>query len=565
MKHTKTYLALSAILFSNLFIAVFAQEMEHKDSIYISKTDMPQQKDFWNNTYNFPAKPRNMWEVGASFGVPTISGDIAVILPTFGFSAHVRKSIGYLFSVRVQYVNGVAKGMMWQPSPVNTKNPAWLDNSVAGFKGNLPLGQGYNATYRDEFGNLRALSPILNGGKTQLIYANYKTNLQDLSIQGIITLNNVRFHKDKTKFTIYGGAGIGFTAYHVMVNALDEKNGKNYTGLFNSVFAATGGVNGLTLSNNKNIIKLLKAGMDNTYETAADSEKGRRGSLGNNVVRPSGTVLFGLAYKLGKRINLALEDRHSFIKTDLLDGQQWQVHSKGDVVLTRDFDSWNYASLGININLGAKSVEPLWWLNPMDYAYSELNNPKHMKLPKITFEDVDGDGVLDQLDREPNTPVGYPVDMHGVSKDTDGDGVPDWKDKQLITPTECQPVDGDGIGRCPEPECCKTNIAVLDSLSKIKKNCPDDYKGFVMKTLSIDNDIKARLAIIAATLKNYPDCKIEITSYPKTNKRIQKFAEKKMEIIRNYLTEVLGITIDRISTNKIIEGGNPDQIDIKSK
>jgi hypothetical protein len=457
----------------------------------------------------------------------------------------------------------VAKGMMWQPSPVNTKNPAWLDNSVAGFKGNLPLGQGYNATYRDEFGNLRALSPTLNGGKAQVIYANYKTNLQDLSIQGIITLNNVRFHKDKTKFTIYGGAGIGFTAYHVMVNALDAK-GDNYTNLFNSVFTATGG-GGIHLSDRASVTKLLKAGMDNTYETAADSEKGRRGSIGNNVVRPSGTVLFGLAYKLGKRINLALEDRHSFVKTDLLDGQQWQVHSVGDVALTRDFDSWNYASLGININLGAKSVEPLWWLNPMDYAYSELNNPKHMKLPKITFEDVDGDGVLDQLDREPNTPVGYPVDMHGVSKDTDGDGVPDWKDKQLITPTECQPVDGDGIGRCPEPECCKTNIAVLDSLSKIKKNCPDDYKGFVMKTLSIDNDIKARLAIIAATLKNYPDCKIEITSYPKTNKRIQKFAEKKMEIIRNYLTEVLGITIDRISTNKIIEGGNPDQIDIKSK
>jgi hypothetical protein len=563
MNHSKTYLTLLAIIFSNLFIAVFAQEIDHKDSIYISKTDMPQQKDFWNNTYNFPAKPRNMWEIGASFGVPTVSGDVAVILPTFGFAAHVRKSIGYLFSIRVQYVNGVAKGMMWQPSVVNTKNPAWLDNSTPGFYGNLPLGKGYNAAYRDEFGNLRAISPTLNGGKSQVIYANYKTNLQDLSIQGIITLNNVRFHKDKTKFTIYGGAGIGFTAYHVMVNALDAK-GDNYTNLFNSVFNATDG-GGIRLADRGSVTKLLKAGMDNTYETEANSDKSRRGSFGNNVVMPSGTALFGLAYKLGKRINLALEDRHSFVKTDLLDGQQWQVHSAGDVVLTRDFDSWNYLSLGINVNLGAKSVEPLWWLNPMDYAYSELNNPKHMKLPKVTFEDLDGDGVLDQLDREPNTPVGYPVDMHGVSKDTDGDGVPDWKDKQLITPTECQPVDGDGIGRCPEPECCKTNIAELDSITKINKNCPDDYKGFMMKSVNLDNDLKAKLAVIAAKLKNYPDCKIEIISYPKANKRIQKFAEKRMELVKNYLIEELGISIDRISTNKIIEGGNPDQIDIKAK
>src|SRR5688572_32552625 len=54
---------------------------------------------------------------------------------------------------------------------------------------------------------------------------------------------------------------------------------------------------------------------------------------------------------------------------------------------------------------------------------------------------------------EPNTPAGCPVDTHGVTLDRDGDGVPDCKDKQLITPTECQPVDADGVGKCPDPEC----------------------------------------------------------------------------------------------------------------
>ena len=55
---------------------------------------------------------------------------------------------------------------------------------------------------------------------------------------------------------------------------------------------------------------------------------------------------------------------------------------------------------------------------------------------------------------EPNTPAGTPVDTHGVSRDTDGDGVPDSKDKELITPTQCQPVDADGVGKCPDPDCC---------------------------------------------------------------------------------------------------------------
>ncbi len=46
---------------------------------------------------------------------------------------------------------------------------------------------------------------------------------------------------------------------------------------------------------------------------------------------------------------------------------------------------------------------------------------------------------------------GCPVDTHGVSRDTDGDGVPDCKDKELVTPTYCQPVDADGVGKCPVP------------------------------------------------------------------------------------------------------------------
>ena len=105
------------------------------------------------------------------------------------------------------------------------------------------------------------------------------------------------------------------------------------------------------------------------------------------------------------------------------------------------------------MNIGSKATEPLWWMNPLDYAYSEIRNPRLMRLPKPVLPDADGDGVTDQFDQEPNTPAGAPVDSHGVSKDTDGDGVPDYKDKELLTPQKCFPVDADGIGKCP-PTCC---------------------------------------------------------------------------------------------------------------
>ncbi len=532
------------------------------DSSVISAKNMPQQNEFWNNTYNFPAKPRNMWEIGASVGALTVSGDVASKFPTLGWGLHVRKAIGYIFSLRLQYVNGNAKGMNWQAGNNFSKNEAWLDNSVPGFKGNLPAGKGYNPVYRDNAGNLRALSPTLNGGQIQRVFYNYKTHVQDLSIQGIVTLNNIRFHKQKTGFTLYGGGGIGATIFNVKVNALGA-DGNNYSQAFSDAIALQNSGGGVDIGKRKDILKFLKGKMDNTYETPGQSEGKRRPRIGDNTLKPSGTVLAGISYRLSKRVNIALEDRQTFVKSDLLDGQRWQEHAAGDPVLTSDYDSWNYLSLGLNFNLGAKSVEPLWWLNPLDYAYSEINNPKHMKLPKPIFDDSDGDGVTDQLDREPNTPAGCPVDTHGVTKDTDGDGVPDCKDKQLITPTDCQPVDADGVGKCPDPACCKDIMNKIDSGLIRGGNCPTDYPSLSMKGVSLSADNKAMLATVAAKLKENPTCNITLTAYPKADKRSQSLADKKLEAVTNYLMEKLGISADRIATDKVIDGGDANTIDIK--
>ncbi|MGH2566146.1 MAG: OmpA family protein, partial [Ginsengibacter sp.] len=221
----------------------------------------------------------------------------------------------------------------------------------------------------------------------------------------------------------------------------------------------------------------------------------------------------------------------------------------------------NYASVGLNFNIGKKSVEPLWWINPLDYAYSEINNPKHMKIPKPVFDDADGDGVVDQLDREPNTPAGCPVDTHGVSRDTDGDGVPDCKDKQLITPTECQPVDADGVGKCPDPECCK-NMVMADTNKCHIGDLPSvSFKG---KSGSLSSDAKAMLATVASKLKNNPDCSITVTGYPAASKASQALCNKRTEAVKTYLTEKEGISADRITPNCEVGGGDANTIDIKS-
>ncbi|MEO6541859.1 MAG: OmpA family protein [Ferruginibacter sp.] len=513
------------------------------DSSVIPAKRMPQQNEFWNSSYNFPAKPRNMWEVGVSVGMFTVSGDVPARLPTIGFTGHVRKAFGYVFSMRLQYLNGTGKGLSWLSSENYGKNGAW--NRY------LPLAQRYYSPERLNNGTLVYSDREGHYSQQQdIVFYNYKIHMQDLSLQGIITLNNIRFHKAKTGIVVYGGAGIGASWFKTMINALDA-NGVNYRALFNSTITPD-------YSKRKDVIKKLKAGMDKSYETPADNEIGRRPKIGDNTLKPSGTVLAGIAIKLSNRINIALEDRFTIVKTDLLDGQRWQEHAYGDAVLTPDYDSYNYLSLGLNVNLGARSVEPLWWVNPLDYAYDELRNHRNVKIPKNDCNDADGDGVCDHLDREPNTPAGCPVDTHGVTRDTDGDGVPDCKDKQLITPTECQPVDADGVGKCPDPECCKNPPPPM-------VNCPCDYPSLLFKgnATALSTDNKAMLATVAAKLKANPTCNITINGYPEASKASQANCQKRLDAIKIYLIEKEGISADRITTNCEVAGGDKNTVDVK--
>ncbi|HEY5407416.1 MAG TPA: hypothetical protein VIJ92_10015 [Ginsengibacter sp.] len=520
---SKKYKLLLMGILSLMSFGVFAQDTgvyNIYDSSVISPKGQAQQNEFMNNTYDFPAKPRNEVEVGISGGMFSVSGDVAAKLPTPGVSIHIRKALGYVFSLRLQYEYGVGKGLNWKPSIGYKNDPAW---------------SAYNSA---------TLTPV---------YYNYRTHVNDLSLQGLFTLNNVRFHKQKTGFVLYGGVGLGLTAYHTMINALNGSTPYNFASITASGY-----------SNRKDIRKALKSMMDNSYETEAENNTKNTPKLGSSTLRPSGSLIAGIAFKLSKRINLALEDKFTFIKDDLLDGQQWQEHPATDPAQSRDYDTYNYASVGLNFNIGKKSVEPLWWINPLDYAYSEINNPKHMKIPKPVFDDADGDGVVDQLDKEPNTPAGCPVDTHGVSRDTDGDGVPDCKDKQLITPTECQPVDADGVGKCPDPECCK----IIDSLRNSMNACkigdlPSvSFKG---KAGGISNDAKAMLSTVASRLKDNAACSIIVTGYPAASKASQALCNKRVAAIKAYLTEKEGISADRVDTNCEVGGGDANTVDIKAK
>jgi hypothetical protein len=195
-----------------------------------------------------------------------------------------------------------------------------------------------------------------------------------------------------------------------------------------------------------------------------------------------------------------------------------------------------------NIKTSKKSVEPLYWMNPLDHGYNELSYPRHMILPNPVLPDADGDGVTDQFDKCPKTPKGVAVDAHGCPLDTDGDGVPDYKDKQLITPTECQPVDADGVGHCPCPDDCQGKI------SSTRDKCGNIGFGalnFAEGSSKVSPSTQAQLATLAAQMQANPDCKVVILGGGSGSKAKLQHSWEHVNAVIEYMSEKHSISRER--------------------
>ncbi|HET6253024.1 MAG TPA: OmpA family protein [Puia sp.] len=506
-----------------------------RDSSLIPTRRLAQHNEFLNNTYPFPAKPRNEWEIGIKGGYTNGFTDVPNWGPTGGFGIHVRKALGYVVSLRAEYDWIRLRGLSYQYTQAYGRNGQLATN----------------------------IYPQQASGQWDSIFYNYRSTVHELSLQGVFSFNNIRFHKAKTAFNWYLFGGIGAMTYGTLYKA-DPSYIPGYVAVVDQ-FATDD-----NYQHRKQIRSALKNVLTGKWDVIAERPS-NSGTLGGVPISVVGVAGLGMQFKLNDRLNLALEDKVTFTATDLLDGQQWQNNYTfgvtQSIAQTRSADAYNFASIGINYNIFAKhAVEPLWWLNPLDYAYNELNAPRHMKLPKPVLDDADGDGVTDQFDLEPNTPKGCPVDTHGVSLDTDGDGVPDCRDKEKITPTQCQPVDADGVGKCPDPQCCSDIKKMLDTMDIKSKHCnignlPSiTFKGHTV-TLSKDN--QALLATAAVQMRNNPTCKIAVIGYGETNKQEQQLSWDRVNSVINYLVEKEGISSDRFIFRYGQSGGDPNTVDLR--
>lgn len=483
------------------------QSYDALDTAYIPAKRMEQQRQYLNHQYAFPAKPRNMWELGLNVGTVNIFGDVTSKGPwnapkfmnAMGFGASIRKALGYSTSIRLQYNYLNASGYDYRPRAASNEAP-W--SNLAAYSGSD-------------------------------IYSNYKFTGHEATIQLVGAINNIKFHKAKNSVSLYGFVGGGALIWQTKISTLDANNAP-YD--FSKLTAQ-----GSTKDRNDLYKQWLKDSDNYNHQVnkvnyTGGGNKGM--SIGDNTVSPVLVGGLGLQFKLGNRVSLTFEDKISWTGLDNLDGVS--VDPRG-AALSSDKDILNYASVGLAFNIGNKkrSVLPLWWVNPMDHIYNELADPRHMTLPDPVLPDSDGDGVTDQFDKCPDTPAGVHVDSHGCPLDTDGDGVPDYRDKELITPTYCQPVDADGVGKCPcpGPEC---GVTVAQGC-----NLGAGSVCFKANSASLSAESKNQLANLAAQMKANPTCKVVVMGNAGSSKVQQQRSWDRVNAIIEYLSEKQQISRDQ--------------------
>ena len=459
--------------------------------------DADQQNRFVTDAYPYPAKPRNMWElslgVGPSFMFTPIDAKLG-----YGATFSLRKALGHVFSLRPQYGFHIMYGQDYRLRSTS--------DAAVGIKENL------------------------GGASTYL--ANYRTNLHQGSLDLIASLNAISGYRGNQKVDWYALVGYSFNSAKVGVNTADQAalRNVNYSGTRSDIRSA---VNDILDAKENNFLSLEDNQRYNSLVLArTQGENSRNDVVGSDdrINRHGLNYGLGVAFKVSPRFNLGIEQKFTTFlsNSDILAGLVLQPQGRNPIMSS--------TQLKFNFNLGSfnRAIEPLWWVNPNNYVYSELKSPKPLM-------DSDGDGVVDQFDLEPNTPAGCPVDTRGRSLDTDGDGVPDCRDKQVLTPNTWFPVDADGVGTDP---CCNQAPVVVTNNDCGITNLPSVT--FSGSSVALSSGAQSALANAASQLNANPNCKVKIVAYGSSNKRAQQLSWDRANTVRNYLVQNQGISESRI-------------------
>jgi outer membrane protein OmpA-like peptidoglycan-associated protein len=132
-----------------------------------------------------------------------------------------------------------------------------------------------------------------------------------------------------------------------------------------------------------------------------------------------------------------------------------------------------------------------------------------------------------------------------------------------LTLQNCFPVNEDGIGNCPEPECCKElrdkiGNGVTSNSCNITNLPSIQFRG---NSIRISQDAEAMLANVAEQLKANPECRVRISGHGPVSKAAQQLSWDRVNAVIKYLVEKQGIAESRFIFEYGTEG-DPNSVDL---
>ncbi len=526
--------------------------------------DEEQNKQWRMGEYGYSAKPKNAWEAGLSLGHFFIDGDIDRTLPGgWGAGVHLRKAIHYVFSIRGTVFFGQATGLDPQ---------AWKHKSFTNSKG---VGGGLVEAEYAPYS--QANNPIIDGQEPIHWFPSHRTRYMYCSLEGIVNIGNLLFHKERNKWNWYALGGVGLDNNWTQLDLLDA-NGNPYTDLKGRVNWTEEKFN--TQAGRLEIKNDLRNIYDGVYETEAPKKKGIY-RVGDDInIHVVWIAAMGISRKITKRFNVGLEHQVMVTDNDHLDGIKFRTSL--DQTNNVDIGHYTNARLGINIGNFDKRTEPLYWLNPLDNALNDIASLKQR--PALDLTDADEDGVIDMMDQELDTDPGCPVDTRGVTLDSDGDGIVDCKDKEPYSPP-C-PTDEFGVANCPK-DCCieeddvrriinETTPAIIKSTpvssrpggnntttTVVRSGCGEWFLPMIHYDLNkhnIKSEYYSHLHHVAYVMKKCPELCIAVqghTDQRSNNDYNTKLSYKRAQGAIDYLVANYGVDRSRL---KLMYGGEENPL-----
>ena len=422
------------------------QSNDYKDtwkSPYIADemTLDPEQNKSWKmGEYKYNSQPRNSWEVGLHGGHFFIDGDADRQIPGgFGAGLHLRKAINYVFSLRGSVFYGRTRFI---------ENQFWRHRNNRGSTG---VGGGLVEDAYDVIDNTND-----NNGPGEWI-PSVRTTYIAGNLAVVLNIGNLLFHKERNRWNWYATAGLGLDHHDTKLDLLGS-DGLPYFGVRQAI---NWNIDEFNTREGRNRFESEVLDIyDGIFETDGPEKKGIF-RIGDDInVHVIFVPSMGISRKITKRINVSLEHQVFLSDNDYLDG----IQSRNEFDQTNNVDIGHYTHMRVGVNIGNfdKVTEPLYWLNPYDAAFNDIADLKSQ--PALDLTDDDGDGVLDIMDQELDTPEDCPVDTRGVVLDSDGDGIVDCEDKEPYSRPGC-PIDEVGVAQCEE-ECCADEESINQLIDK---------------------------------------------------------------------------------------------------